>query len=328
MTSTMRAILIERAGGAEVLRIRENWPKPIPENGRVLIRVMAFGLNRGEVFTRLGYSPGVEFPRVLRIECVGIVESAPGTSFEKGQSVVATTGGMGRSYDGSYAEFVSVPAPHVHEVETNLEWVQLASVPEAFHTAWGALFSSLVIKSGQRLLIRGGSSSVGLVAANIAKKFGVSVLSTTRDESKSDLLGRFGAEHVVIDNGKIASTVKKIAPDGVDALLDLVGTSVIEDSFSCVRRGGVLCIAGLLGGEWEIANFAPGSAIPSTTKLTYFSNSSTPLSKEGLKVYLTGLEDKKYRIPLDRVFEFEEISEAHRYMESNRAAGKIVIKVV
>ena len=141
-----------------------------PENGRVLIRVMAFGLNRGEVFTRLGYSPGVEFPRVLGIECVGIVErSAPGTSFEKGQSVEKTTGGMGRSYDGSY-EFVSVPAPHAHEVETNLEWVQLAaSVPEAFHTAWGALFSSLEIKSGQRLLIRGGSSSVGLVAANIAK---------------------------------------------------------------------------------------------------------------------------------------------------------------
>ena len=328
MTSTMRAIVIERAGGPEMLRIRENWPKPMPENGRVLIRVMAFGLNRGELFTRLGYSPGVEFPRVLGIECVGIVESAPGTSFEKGQSVVATTGGMGRSYDGSYAEFVSVPAPHVHKVETNLEWVQLASVPEAFHTASGALFSSLEIKSGQSLLIRGGSSSVGLVAANIAKECGVSVSSTTRDESKSDLLGRFGAEHVVIDNGKIASNVKQIAPDGVDALLDLVGTNVIEDSFACVRRGGVLCIAGLLGGEWEITNFAPGSAIPSTTKLTYFSSSSTPLSKEALKAYLTGLEDTKYCIPLDRVFEFEEISEAHRYMESNSAAGKIVIKAV
>ena len=82
MTDTMRAIVIEQPGGPETLEIYDDWPRPVPEEGRVLIRVMAFGLNRGEIYTRLGHSPSVCFPRVLGIECVGIVEAAPGTEFE------------------------------------------------------------------------------------------------------------------------------------------------------------------------------------------------------------------------------------------------------
>ena len=324
----MRAIVIEQAGGPEALELWEDWPRPEPEAGRVLIRIMAFGLNRGEMYTRLGHSPSVQFPRVLGIECAGIVEAAPDTEFERGQSVIATTGGMGRAYDGSYAEFVSVPAAHVHAVETTLDWVQLAAVPEVLHTAWGALEPALGIEPGQFLLIRGGSSSVGLVAANLAKQMGLTVLSTTRDPVKADLLRSFGVDHVVMETGQIAAGVKEIAPDGVDAMFDLVGTKVLDDSFACVRRGGTLCMAGLLGGEWEVENFAPGATIPSTTKFTYFSSSATPLSTSALQRYLTGLEDGSYRMPLDRVFAFDDIQEAHAYMESNAAAGKIVVTLV
>ena len=323
----MRAVVIKRPGNPEVLEVRDDWPRPEPEEGSVLIRVMAFGLNRGEMYTRLGHSPSVTFPRVLGIECAGIVEAAPGTEFESGQTVVATTGGMGRAYDGSYAEFVSVPAKHVHAVETTLDWAQLASVPEVFHTAWGALFPALGIEHGQSLLIRGGSSSVGLVAADLVNACGVRVLSTTRDPAKSELLKSFGVDHVVIETGQISSAVRDIVAEGVDAILDLVGTRVLEDSFACVRRGGTLCMAGLLGGEWEIENFAPGATIPSTTKFTYFSSSATPLSTEALQGYLTGLEDGSYRMPLDRVFAFNDIQRAHSYMESNSAAGKIVVTV-
>ena len=119
----MRAIVIEQAGGPEALELWEDWPRPEPEAGRVLIRIMAFGLNRGEMYTRLGHSPSVQFPRVLGIECAGIVEAAPDTEFERGQSVIATTGGMGRAYDGSYAEFVSVPA--AAGTETNLSLIHI-----------------------------------------------------------------------------------------------------------------------------------------------------------------------------------------------------------
>ena len=328
MAKTMRAIVIEEPGGPEVLEIRDDWLKPAPVPGRVLIRVMAFGLNRGELYTRLGHSPSVTFPRVLGIECAGIVEAAPDTPFEPGQTVVATTGGMGRAYDGGYAEFTSVPAEHVHAVETTLDWTQLAAAPEIFHTAWGALEPALGIDAGQTLLIRGGSSAVGLVAADYARTKGLTVLSTTRDSAKADRLRAFGADHVVIDDGTIAPAVAEIVPGGVDAMLDLVGTKVIEDSFACVRRGGTLCMAGLLGGEWTIADFAPGAVIPSTTKFTYFSSSTTPMPTAALQGYLDGLADGRYRMPLDRVFRFDDIAEAHARMEANRAAGKIVVSVV
>jgi NADPH:quinone reductase len=327
MSDTMRAIVIERPGGPEVLEIHDDWPKPEPVSGRVLIRVMAFGLNRGEMYTRLGHSPSVTFPRVLGIECAGIVEAAPDTPFEAGQSVIATTGGMGRAYDGGYAEFTSVPAAHVHAVETTLDWTQLAAAPEAFHTAWGTLEPALGIQAGQSLLIRGGSSAVGLVAADYAKAKGLTVLSTTRDPAKADRLRDFGVDHVVIDDEAIGPRVRDILPDGVDAMFDLVGTRVLDDSFACVRRGGTLCMAGLLGGEWVIPDFAPGAVIPSTTKFTYFSSSSTPMPNAALQAYLDGLADGTYRMPLDRVFRFDEIQEAHACMEANEAIGKIVVSI-
>ena len=328
MTATMRAIVVERAGGPEVLEIRDDWPRPEPVSGRVLIRVMAFGLNRGELFTRLGHSPSVVFPRVMGIECAGIVEAAPDTPFAPGQTVIGTTGGMGRAYDGGYAEFTSVPAANVHAVETDLDWPQLAAAPEVFHTAWGALEPALGIEAGQSLLIRGGSSAAGLVAADYAKTKGLTVLSTTRDAAKSDRLREFSADHVVIETGEIAAQVRDIVSDGVDAMFDLVGTKVIEDSFACIRRGGILCMAGLLGGEWVIPEFAPGAVIPSTTKFTYFSSSSTPMPTDALQAYLDGLADGTYRMPLDRVFRFDQIQEAHACMEANAAIGKIVVSVV
>ena len=328
MTETMRAIVIDRPGGPEVLETHDDWPRPELAPARVLIRVMAFGLNRGELYTRLGHSPSVEFPRVLGIECAGIVEAAPDTDFEPGQTVIATTGGMGRAYDGGYAEFTSVPAAHVHAVETTLDWTQLAAVPEVFHTAWGALELSLGIEAGQSLLIRGGSSAVGLVAADYARAKGLTVLSTTRDPAKAGRLREFGVDHVVIDDENIAPTVRGIVPDGLDAMLDLVGTRVIADSFGCMRIGGTLCMAGLLGGEWAIADFAPGAVIPSTTKFTYFSSSSTPMPTAALQGYLDGLADGRYRLPLDRVFGFNDIQAAHACMESNQAVGKIVVSVV
>lgn len=323
----MRAVVVEQPGGPEVLRIRGDWPKPEVADGRVLIRVRAFGLNRGELYTRLGHSPSVAFPRVLGVECAGIVEAAPGTPFEAGQTVVATTGGMGRAYDGSYAEYVSVPAESVHIVDTALDWPQLAAVPEIFHTAWGALVLALGITAGETLLIRGGTSAVGLAAADYARTQGVTVIATTRDPAKAKLLQDFGADHVVTGGDEIASSVRAICADGVDKMFDLVGTKVIEDSFACVRTGGTLCMAGLLGGEWEIDGFAPGGVIPSTTKFTYFSSSSTPMTTAALQDYLSGLEEGRYRQPLARVFDFEQIQEAQALMESNTAGGKIVVRV-
>ena len=199
----MKAAVIREAGGPEVLRI-ECRPIPQPDQDRVLIRVMAFGLNRSELFTRRGLSPGIEFPRVLGIEAVGLIAEAPGDQFREGQVVATAMGGMGRQFDGSYAEYVCVPAAHVQCLRTNLPWERLGALPEMLQTAWGSLFAALRLESGDTLLIRGGTTSVGLAAAAIAKSCHAKVISTTRNPSRIELLKNAGADEVIIDDGRIA----------------------------------------------------------------------------------------------------------------------------
>jgi NADPH:quinone reductase-like Zn-dependent oxidoreductase len=133
---TMKAAVIHEPGGPEVLKI-ESLPVPTPQKGEVLIRVKAFGLNRSEFFTRQGHSPDVKFPRVLGIEAVGVVEAAPGGEFHKGDIVATVMGGLGRQFDGGYAEYTSVPAKQVQVIKTELPWETLGAIPEMLQTAWG-----------------------------------------------------------------------------------------------------------------------------------------------------------------------------------------------
>ena len=116
----MRAYVITEPGGPEKFELKE-IDKPSPRRNWVLIRIRAFGLNRSEWFTRRGDSPTVSFPRVLGIECVGEVVEAPGGDLDPGQIVAAMMGGMGRQFDGSYAEYVLVPSANVFPLQTNLE---------------------------------------------------------------------------------------------------------------------------------------------------------------------------------------------------------------
>lgn len=206
----MRAAIVEAPGGPEVLRIRD-VPKPEPREGWVLIQVKAFGLNRSEMFTRQGHSPSVAFPRALGIECVGVVEAAPGTNLAPGQTVAAVMGGMGRAYDGGYAEYTLVPEAQVMPIHTDLPWETLAALPETWLTAWGSLVDVMDVRAGNIVLVRGATSSVGMAAISLAKDFGLTVLATTRSPAKVDALKANGADDVLIDSGEIASEVRRLA---------------------------------------------------------------------------------------------------------------------
>jgi NADPH:quinone reductase-like Zn-dependent oxidoreductase len=324
----MRAIRVHRPGGREVLEIEE-LPRPKSRPGWVRIRVHAFGLNRSEMFTRQGHSPSVRFPRVLGIECVGIVDDNGGSDLMAGQTVVALMGEMGRAYDGGYAEYTLVPRERVLPVRTELPWDVLAALPETYLTAWGSLVEALDIQGGQTLLIRGGTSSVGMAAASLARPMGARVLATTRDSKKAAALLENGVDEVIIDTGRIADDIGRRVPGGVDALLELIGPVTLLDSLRAVRQRGVVCHTGLLGNVWLMDRFEPLEDIPSTVRLTTYHSSTTSAERStgALQQIVDGVAAGRYRVTIERRFQFDEIAAAHRFMEENRGSGKLVVVV-
>jgi len=322
--TTMKAAVIHEPGGPEVLRL-EQRPIPTPQRGEVLIRVKAFGLNRSEMFTRQGFSQSVKFPRVLGIEAVGIVEEAPGMEFAKGDTIATAMGGLGRDFDGSYAEYTCVPARQVQKLDTGLPWETLGAMPEMLQTAWGSLFKALALQERDRLLIRGGTTSVGLAAAAIAKAHGAFVISTTRNPQKGDALRANGADRVVIDSGVIAQEVGEVSPGGVDRVLELIGTTTLKDSLRCAKQGGVVCMTGIVGNQWSFDTFSPMDVIPSTVKLTIYDGGVDEFMATPYDELLAQVKAGTLRVPVGKVFRLDEIVEAHRCMEENKAGGKIVV---
>src|SRR5882672_5213831 len=196
----MKAILINEKETAENLTISE-YAKPESKEGFVLIKNKAFGLNRAEVYMRKG--KWGETHDIIGIEFAGIVENDPSGTFKKGQKVVSFVGGLARDFGGSYAEYVSVPLQNIIPIETALPWDELAAIPESFSTAWSVLNWGCEAKAGQSLLIRGGTSTVGLAIIILAKQMGLTVVATSRSEEKFAILTGYGADNTILDDGKI-----------------------------------------------------------------------------------------------------------------------------
>jgi NADPH:quinone reductase len=320
----MRAIVLDAPGPPEALTIRD-LPVPDPAPGQVLIRVKAFGLNRSELHTRLGLAEGVTFPRVLGIEATGVVERCPGGEFPVGSQVFAMMGGMGRTFDGGYAEYTCVPATQVVPFRSDLLWSALGAVPEMLQTAHGAMTVGLGVQHGQSILVRGGTSSVGMAVAVLAKQRAMTVFSTTRNPAKAAALTALGVDHVLVENGQVADQVRAVLPDGVDTALELVGTPTLPDTLRATREGGVVCFAGMLSNQWTVPDFYPIGYLPRGVRLSAYGGDARDLPAEVVQEFLDAVAAGTATIPLDRVYDFDRIVEAHTRMEAGEATGKIVV---
>src|SRR3954466_13262936 len=304
MTATMRAVVLDAPGPPEALQIRE-LPLPQPRLGWVLIRVKAFGINRSELHTRLGLAQGVTFPRVPGIEATGVVIAAPGGEFEEGQQVAAMMGGMGRTLDGGYAEFTSVPATQVIPFRSELDWATLGAIPEMLQTAHGSLTVGVDAQPGQTLLIRGGTSSVGMAAAILAKDRGLTILSTTRQPDRVAALKAIGVEHVLLDDGEVAAQARAIMPDGREAAAGLVGTNTLPDTLRATAVHGVVCFTGMLSNQWTVKDFYPIDYLPSGVRLTAYGGDAADLPQPVLQEFLDAVAAGRAEVPIGRVYAFE-----------------------
>ena len=326
----MRAIVMTEHGGPEVLRIQE-LPDPVAGEGDVLIRVNAFGLNHADTYIRSGIWP-FGMP-VLGIEAAGTVEADPRGRFERGTPVIAIVGGMARDRNGSYAELVTVPATNVVPIETSLSWAELAAIPEVYATAWTALHTNLALRSGQSVLIRGATSTLGRAAVNIAADLGAHVIATTRNPEREPELRELGAAEVLIDDGELAPKVRATHPNGVDAVLELVGNSALRDSLQTVRPTGGVCLVGFLGGLEPIADFNPLLDLPSGVRLTTFAsafvlgNEYFPTTDVPLQEIVDKASRGVFQAKPARVFQFDQIVDAHRLIDAGEANGKLVVQI-
>src|SRR3954469_20691404 len=309
----MRAVVVDGPGEPDVLRVRE-VPVPDVAAGHVLIRVLAFGLNRSELHFRRGQASSGSFPRIPGIEAAGVVESAPGGEVPAGTQVVTMMGGMGRAFDGGYAEYVAVPAAQVIPFRSDLPWDVLGAVPEMLQTAHGSLAVGLRARAGQTLLVRGGTSSVGMALAVLGRLRGLTVLATTRSADRRPLLQALGVPHALVDDGNVADPVRELFPGGVDGAVELVGANVLRDTLRSVRPGGTVCFTGMLSDQWTIPDFYPMDWLPNGVRLTAYSGEAGDLPETVLQHFLDAVADGHATIPIGRLYRLDQVVQAHRDM--------------
>ncbi len=324
----MKAYVVYQAGGPEVLKLQE-LPDPSAKKGQVHIAVKAFGLNRAEAVTRMGGSgKAVPFPKVIGIECVGEVIDCPGGELPIGQTVAAAMGGMGRKYNGSYAEQTVVPLSNVFPLETSLDWVDLAAIPETYFTAWGCCFEACKVREGARVLVRPGASALGVAITQIVNHLNGRVIGVTRSQHKVDKLMKAGMEKVMVSSDPVADQVLDLWPQGADAIIDtIVSAASLKDDLKIKSKKGRLCLAGSLADSYSTAPAANAALALARPSVTFYSSERLSAKKDGPKLQkiVERVESGVYKLHTDAVYGFDDLIRAHEDMERNAFAGKVVI---
>ncbi|WKY44345.1 zinc-binding dehydrogenase [Eubacteriaceae bacterium ES2] len=315
----MKALVLTGVTKANDIKLTE-VPLPSVKPGWVLIKIKSFGLNHSEQILRLSEinESYIEKPIIPGIECAGEIADAFDSQLQVGQKVIALMGGMGRSFNGSYAEYALLPVHHVFPVATDLSWKELAAVPETYYTAWGSLFEGLKLKPSDTLLVRGATSALGYAAIQIAKALGCQVIGTTHKEEKLALLDQ--ADLALLDDGHLSQKLS-----GISKALELVGPKTLSDTLACMKNGGIVCNTGILGGIYTLNDFDPIKEIPNGIYLTsFYSNTPSPKIIDELFSFLKS----HHLIPgIGADFLFTDIAKACAAQDDGKVNGKIVVEV-
>lgn len=335
----MKAVVLTEPTKAVEVRLTD-CPVPQMRPGWVLVKVRAFGMNHSEQILRRNEirADYIQKPLIPGIECVGEIADPSDSSFQKGQRVAALMGGMGRSFNGSYAEYALLPAHHVFAVSSDLSWEKLAAVPETYFTAWGSLFEGLRLRPEDTLLVRGATCALGYAAIQLAKALGCRVIATTHKESRLPLLAE--ADEAVLDTGRLEETLPGAAfpgtvrpratspgvtRSGITKALELVGPKTLPDTLRCVEKGGIVCNTGILGGVYALNGFDPIKDIPNGVYLTgFYSNGPTQEIMDEIFSFLTV---HRLQPCVGKCFDFSEIREACKAQDTGVANGKIVVHI-
>lgn len=319
---TMRALSIAGITTADHASLVE-VPIPTARPGWVLVRVRGFGLNHAELELRRSEirADYIRKPIIPGIEGVGEIVDSSDTQLAVGTKVCMLMGGMGRAWDGSYAQYCLAPASHVFAIPDaakELSWSTLAAIPETYYTAWGSLFEGLQLKPHDTLLVRGGSCGLGYAAIQIAHALGSNVVATTHREAYVPLLRSCGANKTIIDDGMLAKRDVR-----AHKALELLGPKTLLDTMGCLLPGGICCDTGILGGVFTLDRFDPIKGIPNGRYLTgFFSNYPTQKAIDELFTFVAehGIEPI-----IATTFPFERLVDALAVQDAGGFQGKLVI---
>lgn len=342
----MKAIRIHEHGGVEVLRVDE-VAMPEIEPHEVLINVQAAALNHLDIWVRKGI-PGVHLPQIMGSEAAGIVVEVGEVAhdkyhFQKGDEVftvpIRTCGHCvyclsgrenlcyefqipGESTDGVQAQYIAVPGDFVLKKPGNLTWEETAAFPLSGMTAYHMLSEKAHIRPEDWVLIYGASSGVGSSAIQIAKAFGASVITTAGNAEKEKLAKKLGADYVIrYDQQPIGKTVKELTEgEGVDVIVEHPGEKTWKESLRALRRGGKIVTCGATTGPDAVidlrALFIKHQQIIGSTMGT----------RKDIIDLLALIDRGLFKPVIAKVFPFEKVQEAHRFLEEGKAFGKVVLK--
>jgi len=343
MIQTMKAVYISSHGGREALCYGE-IARPVPKKGEVLVKVAVAGVNRVDLVTRQGY-PGIPIPmpHILGGDIAGTVaelgEGVGGPNvgtpvlvypligcgncsacLEGRPNICLNWQFIGLHLDGGYVEYVCVPAENV--VPLTISFEEAVALPVAGLTAYHALNNVGELKPGQTFFIWGGAGGLGSMAIQIAKHLGARVIATAGAPEKLEVMKSLGADFV-FDRRRddVAAAVRKIAPDGVDLLLDYVGPETFPVSFGMLKKGGTMLLCGIITGRETTVSLHQTYLRHLSIKGLYMGTMAE------MKELLSLVADGKIKPHIGRVLSLAEAPEAHRLMEAGESTGKIALRV-